>query len=79
MQVLVDCRESSLLNQMNAQNLLYDLSINIVSKNLNLGDIVISDVSENPIVIIERKTPIDLAASIKDGRFKEQSERSSKA
>uniref|UniRef100_A0A6C0BS46 ERCC4 domain-containing protein n=1 Tax=viral metagenome TaxID=1070528 RepID=A0A6C0BS46_9ZZZZ len=75
MQIISDCRENSLLTQLHAQNEFYDLSLNITSKNLHLGDIIISDISENPIVIFERKTLYDLASSIKDGRFKEQSER----
>ena len=40
-------------------------------ENLTLGDIVIS--VKNELVIIERKTLKDLAASIKDGRYREQS------
>jgi ERCC4-type nuclease len=75
MQIISDCREGSLITQLTAQNDFYDLSLNITSKNLHLGDIVICDLSENPIVIFERKTLYDLASSIKDGRFKEQSER----
>mgnify|MGYP001168934031 CR=1 FL=1 len=75
MNIVSDCRETSLISQLEAQNVIYDLSLNITSKNLNLGDITITDLSDNPIVIFERKTLYDLASSIKDGRFKEQSER----
>jgi len=75
MQIISDCREGSLITELNTKNVLYDLSLNITSKNLHLGDVIISDLSENPIVIFERKTLYDLASSIKDGRFKEQSER----
>ena len=40
---------------------------------LHIGDIVFEDDSGNPILIFERKTLNDLAASIKDGRYTEQS------
>jgi ERCC4-type nuclease len=40
---------------------------------LHIGDIVFEDNSGKPILIFERKTLNDLAASIKDGRYSEQS------
>ena len=42
---------------------------------LSLGDIIISDDDDNELVIIERKSISDLLASIKDGRYEEQSYR----
>ena len=75
MNIVVDCRELGLLPKIEVSNLTLDLSLNITSKNLDLGDVIINDLSENPLVIFERKTLYDLAASIKDGRFNEQSER----
>ena len=48
--------------------------IKLVSETLPLGDIIIND-GTNDCVIIERKTLSDLAASIKDGRYEEQSYR----
>ena len=48
--------------------------IKIVSQTLPLGDIIIND-GTNDCVIIERKTLADLASSIKDGRYEEQSYR----
>ena len=48
--------------------------IKIISQTLPLGDIIIND-GINDCVIIERKTLTDLAASIKDGRYDEQSYR----
>jgi ERCC4-type nuclease len=47
--------------------------IKIVSENLPLGDIIICDDAGQEKVIIERKSLADLAASIRDGRYKEQS------
>lgn len=48
--------------------------IKLVSENLPLGDIIIND-GTNDCIIIERKTLTDLGASIKDGRYEEQSYR----
>jgi crossover junction endonuclease MUS81 len=44
----------------------------IIVESLALGDCIIEK-NENEIVIIERKTVSDLLASVKDGRYKEQS------
>lgn len=49
--------------------------INVVSENLPIGDIIIADNNTEEKIIIERKTLSDLAASIKDGRYTEQSYR----
>lgn len=48
--------------------------IKLVFETLPLGDIIIND-GTNDCVIIERKSLSDLAASIKDGRYDEQSYR----
>jgi ERCC4-type nuclease len=40
---------------------------------LHIGDVIFEDDSGKPIIIFERKTLNDLAASIKDGRYSEQS------
>ncbi len=46
----------------------------IKSERLPLGDIILHDpAQEKDIVLFERKTLADLAASIRDGRYKEQS------
>ena len=42
---------------------------------LHLGDIQFQNEDSESIVIIERKTLEDLSASIKDGRYREQSQR----
>ena len=57
---------------MEKQFLLNDVLL--VSENLPVGDIIIADNLEEKI-IIERKTLADLASSIKDGRYNEQSYR----
>jgi ERCC4-type nuclease len=53
---------------------LYKLKI----EKLHIGDIVLEDDSGKTILIFERKTLNDLAASIKDGRYNEQSFRLNK-
>jgi len=45
----------------------------IKKQQLPIGDIILEDNSGNIILIFERKTLYDLAASIKDGRYNEQS------
>jgi len=49
--------------------------IKIESNSLDIGDIIICDNEGNEKAIIERKTLNDLASSIKDGRYSEQSYR----
>lgn len=71
MEIICDYREHSiydfLLKTIEKQNCYKDI---IVKKtNLNIGDFVIGN------YIIERKTLSDLASSILDGRYKEQSSR----
>ena len=76
MNVQIDCREHELLQRcqtMIKTNLKFTNLI-ITSGALPLGDIIINDGSQD-CVIIERKTFSDLAASIKDGRYEEQSYR----
>jgi len=66
MNIQIDYRESDLLKE--CELLLTDYpNIKIESLNLLIGDIRIND------VLIERKTLSDLEASIKDGRYTEQS------
>ena len=48
--------------------------IKLISETLPLGDIIIND-GTNDCIIVERKSLSDLAASIKDGRYEEQSYR----
>ena len=49
-------------------------SVDVASEPLPIGDIIISNAdTDEDIIIIERKTLSDLASSIKDGRYAEQS------
>ena len=72
----MDVRETALLNS--CKNTIAMVNnfkdLNIVVKQLPLGDIIIND-GVTDLVIIERKSLSDLASSIKDGRYEEQSYR----
>ena len=74
--IKIDTREQELLTK--CQNIIESnpkfKDIKLVSQTLPLGDIIIND-GINDCIIIERKTLSDLAASIKDGRYEEQSYR----
>jgi ERCC4-type nuclease len=74
--IKVDNRENELLAQIKQLVLFIPIfkQIKIVTENLPLGDFIISDEKEDKL-IIERKTISDLLASIKDGRYDEQSYR----
>ena len=73
MKLVIDYREKRFIeclkkniNNKKITNFSYEI------KNLPIGDIVFFN-EERQIMIIERKTLNDLSASIKDGRYKEQS------
>lgn len=74
--IKVDNREQELLKQINQLVLFIPAfkQMKVETANLPLGDIIISDETEDKI-IIERKCLNDLLASIKDGRYEEQSYR----
>ena len=74
--IKVDVREQELLKHM--QHFISTIQsfndLKIITENLPLGDVIIADDIEDKI-IIERKSVSDLVASIKDGRYEEQSYR----
>lgn len=76
MLIKIDTRESSLLEQINSQISFIPVfkTIEVKSETLPIGDIIINDGKEDRL-IIERKSVNDLLASIKDGRYEEQSYR----
>lgn len=76
MRIRIDMREHELIQVVNqlVQSTPKFASLLVSTENLPLGDIVISS-DEVDHVIVERKTVADLAASIKDGRYEEQSYR----
>ena len=75
MHVIIDCREKDIYSQCEMLIKLYNLeeTITISSESLPLGDIIIKNSNNEEILIIERKKISDLASSINDGRYKEQS------
>jgi ERCC4-type nuclease len=71
MRIILDTREPALLDKCTALN----TSIPIIVKSLDLGDAIIQNESGHDIILFERKSLQDLLASIKDGRYEEQSHR----
>ena len=75
MLIKIDFRESDL--HMLCVNLVtmnkYNTPIKIVSENIPIGDIIICEDNGKERIMIERKSLSDLASSICDGRYKEQS------
>ena len=69
--ISVDIRERDLFEKLEKIYANKSTDITLKSENLHLGDIVIETPCGN--IIIERKTIRDLLASIKDGRYNEQS------
>ena len=76
MLICLDCRERSLIAACKyylERNSNLENNIRIITENLPIGDIIIKDFNENEKLIIERKTINDLASSIRDNRYNEQS------
>ena len=75
MQLIIDLREpKTLVDYIISLNETSNAKITIVQKNLDIGDYVFYDEhNAKEIIIIERKSLADLEASIKDGRYSEQS------
>jgi len=77
MKVIIDERERDLFEK--CESIIFSQkrpSFVILSKEvLEIGDIIIKTDEDKPILIIERKSFSDLLASIKDGRYEEQSYR----
>ena len=71
MKIKIDSREKRLYQEINKRGI--PKNCTLISKTLLLGDIIITDDEDKEILILERKTLKDLAASIKDGRYLEQS------
>jgi ERCC4-type nuclease len=78
MMLQIDTREQDLITQINALigyvPLFKDIKVEVMQ--LPLGDIIMHDTEQNKsLLVIERKSINDLMASIKDGRYEEQSYR----
>lgn len=79
MRIIIDKRERELSSRTHEAllKLPEDIRnrIEIVSQDMPIGDILIQTDDTKTLLIIERKTFPDLLASIKDGRYEEQSHR----
>jgi ERCC4-type nuclease len=67
MKIIIDNRENSLYEKIKTAD------STVEKRQLNLGDIILEKEDGSPFLIIERKAIPDLLASIKDGRYEEQS------
>jgi len=74
--IKVDSREKDLVTKMTyyISSIPAFRNLKVITESLPIGDVIISNNNED-ILIIERKTIIDLLSSIKDGRYEEQSYR----
>lgn len=66
LKLIIDNRESLLIQKLS-------ILTHIETFQLILGDIIIGYSIDKPLIIIERKTFTDIFASLKDGRYNEQS------
>jgi ERCC4-type nuclease len=77
MRIIIDKREISLYEK--CQELIHKqtpvFKCVLLQQELKIGDILIQTDDESDILLIERKSFADLLASIKDGRYEEQSHR----
>ena len=73
MKLIIDNREPFLYEK--CKTLFALPSIEISLANLTLGDILLKSNDDIELIIFERKSLADLLASIKDGRYEEQSHR----
>jgi len=74
MNIKIDSREKDIIKMIAPLQHDLGLSISTTIETLPLGDFILSNEQEE-LLIIERKKLTDLAASIKDGRYTEQSYR----
>lgn len=72
MKLKIDYREKKIIELLN-KNEEMKKKYNFTTENLALGDIVICNDDDTEVLLIERKSLSDLASSIVDGRYKEQS------
>lgn len=73
MELIIDNREKDLIKLIDELNEKSKTPITIKIEQLCLGDIIFRNKHGQEIIIIERKSINDLASSIKDGRYNEQS------
>jgi ERCC4-type nuclease len=78
MKIIVDERETLIFEHCNMLLTMTNnpyKGVHLIKQVLTLGDFILTKDDDEPVAIIERKTLQDLLASIKDGRYEEQSYR----
>lgn len=75
MKVIIDERERDLYNKCSTITMCNSTYVQIEKEVLSLGDILFKTDEDKEVLMIERKSLSDLLASIKDGRYEEQSYR----
>ena len=75
MKIIVDNREHILIKLLKALNNDYGFGLEIEVAKMDIGDIAIVNDEDEELLLMERKKLTDLAASIRDGRYQEQSYR----
>jgi len=77
MKINIDYREAKLIPLVTelVKSTESKFDIQVVQENLDIGDIKIYDSNDKLLLILERKSVSDLASSITDGRYNEQSYR----
>ena len=73
MKIKIDIRENQLIKLLRALNNDYGYNIEITTEKLDLCDLILTTDKDQELLMIERKSINDLASSIKDGRYAEQS------
>ena len=73
MKIIVDNRETDLIPLLQILITNYKFTDTIEIAQLDIGDIVIQTDEGEELLVLERKSISDLASSIKDGRYAEQS------
>lgn len=68
LELIIDSKECAFRNKIKA---FQENGVKVSQKSLDIGDFWITK-EGNPIIIIERKTVLDLVASLKDGRYADQ-------
>ena len=67
LELIIDCRERDLIEHVEKKGIPFS------KKQLELGDVLfLREGEEEPVLIIERKSTVDLLSSIADGRYREQ-------
>ena len=77
MKIIIDERETALYEKCYSLLLSQEkaICVEIIKEVLPIGDVIIKTDDNKDVLVIERKTFNDLFASIKDGRYEEQSHR----